>query len=337
MKRVVIIGIGAQGKKYAKMISDNLVMGMSLVGVCVRSEDTMLWCKENLPNIKVYRNEEELYKDSEAFDIVIITTPHKLHIDSALKAFKYNKAVICEKPLTTNIADSKRMIKAAGNLPFAVVFHMRAMEQYIWIKNKIDSGELGSVKRILLQSSRYFRTKTYHNSSSWRSTIAGEGGGALINQGQHLLDMWQWLFGMPSSIHASIEVAKYNDFDVEDEATLLMKYEDKTGVFIISTGEPCGNDVLEIVGTRGRITSIDKNITFTKYEDSCDYINNSKYTNGENIKHSIEKIEFNNDENPYITLFSNFIKHIEDGEELIADGRTGINAITLCEEGYKFR
>ena len=116
----------------------------------------------------------------------------------------------------------------------------------------IDNGELGDIKRVCLINSRYLRTSYYHKSGSWRSSFAGEGGGALINQGQHILDIWQWLFGMPESIYAVIPYGKYNDFMVDDEATLLMEYpQQRTATFILSTGEGSYTERLEIVGTKG--------------------------------------------------------------------------------------
>ena len=120
------------------------------------------------------------------------------------------------------------------------------------LKKLLDDGALGEIKRVQLENSRYFRTWMYHRSGSWRSSWAGEGGGALLNQGQHILDIWQWLFGMPTSIYAVIPYGKYNDFMVDDEATLLMEYpQQRTATFILSTGEGSYTERLEIVGTKG--------------------------------------------------------------------------------------
>ena len=133
-----------------------------------------------------------------------------------------------------------------------MMFHQRRYKKYMQLKKLLDDGVLGEIKRVQLENSRYFRTWMYHRSGSWRSSWAGEGGGALLNQGQHILDIWQWLFGMPTSIYAVIPYGKYNDFMVDDEATLLMEYpQQRTATFILSTGEGSYTERLEIVGTKG--------------------------------------------------------------------------------------
>lgn len=337
MIRTAIIGLGMQGKKYAHMLYSKEVNGMALIGVCVRSSKTAKWAEENLKGVKIYKSEEEMFSHSDDFDTLIVSTPHKAHYKTVMKAFEKGKDIFCEKPLSTEISQAEEMINAAGDNVFAVMFHLRAVNMYRWIKEKIDSGDLGHIERVLLESNIYFRTKHYHNSSDWRSTIAGEGGGALINQGQHLLDLWQWYFGMPEKIYADIETGKYNDFDVEDEATIFMKYPDMTGVFIISTGEPCGGNRFEIIGTKGKITLINEEIEYVKYEDSRNYINTADINTGEKLKYTIEKPHIEENADPYVIMFNNYAEHIEKGIPLIADGKSGINALKLCCEAYKYR
>ncbi len=337
MIRTVIIGLGMQGRKYARMLWNNDVSAMELTGVCVRSDASASWADAELKGVRIYRSEDEMFADSGNFDAVIVATPHKAHYDTVMRAFEKGKNVFCEKPLSTELYQAEEMIRCAGNNTFAVMFHLRAVGKYRWIKEKIDSGELGHIERVLFESSGYFRTKHYHDSSSWRSTIDGEGGGALINQGQHLLDLWQWYFGMPDSIFADIETGKYNDFDVEDEATLFMKYPDMTGVFIISTGEPRGGNRFEITGTKGRITLIDEEIEYIRYADSREYINTADVNTGEKLEYSAERFRMEDNTDPYIAMFRNFAEHIERGTPLIAEGKSGINALKLCCMAYKYR
>ncbi len=337
MIRAAIIGLGVQGRKYARMLCNKEVKGMSLAGVCIRSDNTKKWAEENLKGISIYKGEEEMFSHSDDFDTLIITTPHKAHYKTTLTAFEKGKDVFCEKPLSTDVAQAEEMIRASKGHVFAVMFHLRAVGIYKWIKSKLDSGELGEIKRAMLESNVYFRTRHYHNSSSWRSTIVGEGGGALINQGQHLLDLWQWFFGMPDSLYADIQTGKYNDFDVEDEATLFMKYPRMTGIFFISTGEPFGSNRLEIIGTKGRITLEDEKITYIRYEDSQEYINTSDVNTGEKLKYTEEAVVMKKEGDPYVTMLENYVEHIEKGVPLIAEGSSGINALKLCSQAYKYR
>ena len=272
MIKAVITGLGVQGKKYANMLINNKVKGMELKGVYARSDKTAKWASDNLKGIKIYRSEDEMFSDSASFDTLIIATPHKAHYKTTLRAFENGLNVFCEKPLSTEVSKAEEMIRASEGHVFAVMFHLRAVNMYRWIKDKLDSGELGEIRRAMFESDIYFRTSHYHNSATWRSTLEGEGGGALINQGQHLLDLWQWFFGMPEKLYADIETGKYNSFDVEDEATVFMKYPYMTGLFFISTGEPLGCNRFEIIGTRGRINLENDIITYYKHEDSQEYI-----------------------------------------------------------------
>ena len=307
MIRTVIIGLGMQGRKYARMLWNNDVSAMELTGVCVRSDASASWADAELKGVRIYRSEDEMFADSGNFDAVIVATPHKAHYDTVMRAFEKGKNVFCEKPLSTELYQAEEMIRCAGNNTFAVMFHLRAVGKYRWIKEKIDSGELGHIERVLFESSGYFRTKHYHDSSSWRSTIDGEGGGALINQGQHLLDLWQWYFGMPDSIFADIETGKYKDGDVEDEATLFMKY------------------------------LIDEEIEYIRYADSREYINTADVNTGEKLEYSAERFRMEDNTDPYIAMFRNFAEHIERGTPLIAEGKSGINALKLCCMAYKYR
>lgn len=151
-------------------------------------------------------NAEELYAHAEEFDAVLVVTPHKTHPALVMQAFAHGKHVLCDKPSANALAPALEMNRAAekSGLVFAMMFHQRRYKKYMRLKKLLDDGALGEIKRVQLENSRYFRTWMYHRSGSWRSSWAGEGGGALLNQGQHILDIWQWLFGMPTSIYAVI-------------------------------------------------------------------------------------------------------------------------------------
>ena len=130
---------------------------------------------------------------------MLVVTPHKTHPALVMQAFAHGKHVLCDKPSANALAPALKMNRAAekSGLVFAMMFHQRRYKKYMRLKKLLDDGVLGEVKRVQLENSRYFRTWMYHRSGSWRSSWAGEGGGALLNQGQHILDIWQWLFGMP--------------------------------------------------------------------------------------------------------------------------------------------
>ena len=267
--RAAVIGTGVMGRKYAQMIAEGKAGALRLTAVVCRHADAQQWAKDTLPDtVRVCPSADQLYDYAEEFDAVLVVTPHKTHPALVMQAFAHGKHVLCDKPSANALAPALEMNRAAekSGLVFAMMFHQRRYKKYMRLKKLLDDEVLGEIKRVQLENSRYFRTWMYHRSGSWRSSWAGEGGGALLNQGQHILDIWQWLFGMPESIYAVIPYGKYNDFMVDDEATLLMEYpQQRTATFILSTGEGSYTERLEIVGTKGTALLEEDTLTLHTY------------------------------------------------------------------------
>lgn len=342
--RAALIGVGAMGKKYAEMIVGGKVPDMVLTAVVARRPETREWA-EKLSGAdgvkpKIYGSAEEMYSKPDNYDAVIIVTPHKTHPEFAIKAFELGKHVMCDKPAGATIGQAADMAAAAKkcNIVYAMMFHQRRYPKYQKIKELISGGRLGRLERIMLVNSRYYRTACYHHSGSWRSSWKGEGGGALINQGAHILDIWQWLFGMPESVYADIPFGKYNDFKVDDEATIFMKYPDNlTAVFVITTGEAMWEERLEIVGSRGRILMEDDTLHISYYNtDSEEYIKNEQVNSRENLKITEEVITFEKAEEPYAEMLENFAKSVISGDasDITAPGSEGINQLMLTNSAY---
>ena len=344
--RAALIGVGNMGKKYVQMIVSGEVSNIKLTAVVIRRDELMEW-GETLVNtdgeyVKIFRSADDMFKAEDVdtlFDAVIIATPHKTHKELALKAFAKGKAVLCDKPAAADVGEALAMQKAASESGriYGMIFHQRLYPKYIRIKQMIDNGELGDIKRVCLINSRYLRTSYYHKSGSWRSSFAGEGGGALINQGQHILDMYQYLFGMPQKLFAAIPFGKYNDFIVDDEATIVMEYDNgKTGTFILSTGEACHEERLEIIGTKARILLEDDTLTIKRHRDVCEYIKNEEVNSRQNMTFAEETIQFEKASEPYAQLFENFANAVLKGDEsyLTVKGSEGINSLMLCASAY---
>jgi len=343
--RMALIGVGAMGKKYAEMITAGQVRGMSLAAVVIRRPEMQEWGR-NLVNAdgtkpKICADTETLFSSwAEEYDAVLIVTPHKTHPALAEQAFALGKHVMCDKPAGISIGQAFQMSEAAdwaGKI-YGMMFHQRLYPKYRKIKEWIDGGELGQLSRIMLENSRYFRTAHYHASGSWRSSWNGEGGGALINQGQHILDIWQWLFGMPEKLYADIPFGKYNDFKVEDEATLHMRYPNNlTAVFILTTGEAVWEERLEIVGTRGKILMEDDTLHIWRYsKDSREYMKTEPINSRENLKVQEEMLTFEKPEEPYPQMLENFVQAVQEKNEnlLTAPGKEAVNPLMLTNAAY---
>lgn len=342
--RAALIGVGVMGKKYAEMIVEGKVPNMVLTAVVARRPELKEWA-ENLSDkdgvkLKVYESADEMYSEPDNYDAVIIVTPHKTHPEFAIRAFELGKHVMCDKPAGATIGQASDMTAAAKkyNRIYAMMFHQRRYPKYQKIKEIISGGAIGKLERIMLVNSRYYRTAHYHSSGSWRSSWKGEGGGVLINQGAHILDIWQWLFGMPESLYADIPFGKYNDFKVDDESTIFMKYPDNlTAVFMITTGEAVWEERLEVVGSRGKLLLEDDTLHIWYYNtDSEEYIKNQQVNSRENLTITEEVIKFDKAEEPYVNMLQNFAEAVLTGDETIitALGEEGINQLMLTNSAY---
>ena len=337
--RCAVIGIGSMGKQYARMLGEGEIEGLTLSAVCCRSEANAAWAKSNLPSdIAICRSEDELYKNPQSFDAVIIVTPHKCHPETAIRALKADKHVMCDKPAGVTVKDALAINEEAARSKgiYAMMCHQRSFAQYIKIKQLLSDRAIGDITRILMEDSGYFRTGFYHKSSDWRSSWNGEGGGALINQGYHLLDMWQYLFGLPDCVYAEIPFGKYNDFSVDDEATIIMNYPRKvTGAFIISTGEGTPVQRLEISGTRGSILLESGCLTLTEFDcDTREYAQTATVTSRQSLHESIQKFTFAESANAYRTMLTNFANAVLCGEELICRGEDSAKTLSIINGAY---
>lgn len=337
--RCAIIGIGAMGRRYASMLNDGGIDGLRLTAVCCRSEASKNWAREHLSReVLLCGSEDELYERRDDFDAVLVVTPHKLHPAMTMRALTAGKHVLCDKPAGVTAADAAAMAACArreGRV-YALMCHQRAYEKHRKLKELLQGGEIGQITRVNLVNSRFFRTAFYHRSGGWRSSWGGEGGGALINQGYHLLDLWQWLFGLPDALYADIPFGKYNDFAVDDEATLVMDYPGKmTGTFILSTGEGSRTERLEIVGTRGCILLEGDALTLKRFSaDTREYAATARVTDRRGLNETEERFSFGGEERAYETMLQNFAAAIRGETELIAPGGDGVDTLMLINAAY---
>lgn len=333
MVRVGIIGIGNMGSSHAKNIVAGKVPGMQLVSVCDIDPERIKWAKENLKGeIKYFDNSEEFYKNSDLIDLVVIATPHYFHSPLAIEGFKHNLNVLTEKPAGVYTKQVRLMNEAAekSDKKFFIMYNQRTNCVYRKLRDLVKSGEVGDLKRMVWIITNWYRPQCYHNSSSWRSTWEGEGGGVLLNQDPHQLDLWQWIVGMPKRIRAFASFGKYYDIEVEDDVTAYAEYENgMTATFITSTGEAPGTNRLEISGTKGKVVVEDDKITFYRNRvDEREFNKTNKKpfgipevwkcdvpTDGENLQH--------------IGIFRNIVDVLENGAEPIAVGTEGINGLTI--------
>ncbi|MDO9463925.1 MAG: Gfo/Idh/MocA family oxidoreductase [bacterium] len=283
-------------------------------------------------NCRVFNDHKELLK-GKVSDAVMIVTPHYFHTTTGIDALNAGHHVLVEKPISVHKADCERLIaahKKNNKLVFAAMFNMRTDPHYKKIKQLIDSGELGALIRVTWIITNWFRTNAYFASGSWRATWKGEGGGVLLNQCPHQLDLFQWLCGMPKKVHGFCGIGKRHNIEVEDEVTAYMEYKNgATGVFITSTGEAPGTNRLEIAGECGKVVLEGDVLTFTRNEVPANkFIKTSKQIFATPDVWNIT-IPVNGNGGQHAEILQNFVNAILKGEKLIAPAEEGIHSVEL--------
>ncbi|OCA83167.1 oxidoreductase [Bacillus sp. FJAT-27225] len=336
--KVGVIGIGNMGSIYVKMLDKGQIQGAELAAVCSRNEKRIEWVKANTSkDVKIFKDEDSFIEDS-GIDAVLIVTPHYSHPDLAKKAFAKGLHVLVEKPagvFTKNVLEMNDAAKASGKV-FAIMYNQRANPLYQKIRELVHSGELGEIKRTNWIITDSYRPQSYYDSGTWRATWKGEGGGVLLNQVLHQLDIWQWTTGlMPKAIRAVCGEGKYHDIEVEDDVTAFVEYENgATGVIIASTGEAPGTNRYEIVGDRGKIVAENEELVFYKLAQSERAFNASFKGGFGTPEYEKITIPVESENGNHAFIIQNWIDAIAKGTPLLSPGEEGLLALEITNAIY---
>ena len=330
--RIGVIGLGNMGTSHAHKIYDGKVSRMKLGAICDIAENRRAYAKENFPDVEVFDDAEAMMK-SGLVDAIVISVPHYDHPQLAIKGFENGLHVLVEKPAGVHTKQVLEMNAAAAKSDkvFGIMYNQRTNPVYKQLRNMIQRGDLGKIKRAAWIITDWYRPQIYHDSCTWRSTWKTEGGGALINQNPHQLDLWQWLFGMPDRIMSHVSFGKYYDIEVEDDVTAFREYENgMTGVYITSTGEAPGVNRLEISCDMGFIEVTKDKISFKRNVESEREFNEKNRTVIFGKPECWDCVIPAEGENPqHLGIFRNFTAAILDGTPLLAPGEEGVNGLTI--------
>lgn len=334
--KVGIIGIGNIGSAHASCIMKGEISNLELVAVCDINSERLGAFAVNYPGIEVFSDYNALIA-SKAVDAVIIAVPHPLHAEIAIAAFENGLNVLLEKPADISVSKVLKLNKAAkeSGKVFCIMFNQRTNPLYRKTRKIVAGGLLGEFKRTIWIITNWYRTQHYYDSGDWRATWSGEGGGVLINQAPHNLDLWQWICGMPESVSAHCDIAKYHNIEVEDVATVLTRYKNgATGVFITSTGEFPGTNRLEISGTLGKLVLENEILKWWKLKEDERKVCFSSEKGCEKIDYDYFEFTADTPESGHKGILQNFTNAVLFGEELISPGKEGINELTLSNAAY---
>ena len=326
-----IIGYGNMGRGHTNNIMAGKTPNTELCAMCDTDPERRQVFAEKYPDIPVFATAEELM-DSGLCEAILIAVPHYDHVPLAIMGFEKGLHVLVEKPAgvyTKQVREMNEVAKKSGKV-FGLMFNQRTKPCYQKLREMIKRGDLGHIKRITWIITDWYRCQAYHESSEWRSNWRGEGGGALINQNPHQLDLWQWLFGMPDKIYARASFGKYRDIEVEDEVVALFEYDNGTiGQYITSTTEAPGTNRLEISADMGKIVIENNKMLFSR--------NIMPEPEHNKIAKDFEKpecwdcqvpMDFGSGEQ-HSGIIKNFADAVMNGTELLAKGEEGIFGLTI--------
>lgn len=326
--RFGIVGVGGMGAGHCRMVPQ--IEEAELTAVCDVDPKTLdkITTQYSVPGFATH---QELL-DSGLVDAIIIATPHYFHPPIAEDAFARGIHVLSEKPLgvTVGAVDSMIAVAKESGLKFGVMYQMRAEPQNQAAKRIIESGQLGNIYRTNLVMG-WYRSQAYYNSGGWRATWSGEGGGVLINQAPHHLDLFSWLAGLPATITGNTRT-RLHDIEVEDEAFAFLEYANGAhGYLYASTTETPQENRLEICGDKGKLTLSNGKLTLHTLP-----IPLREFTQNSTEMWSAPKAGEVPVELPpapqhkeHSAITQNFARAILFGEPLIAPGEDGLNAVEL--------
>ncbi|MEK5237144.1 Gfo/Idh/MocA family oxidoreductase [Paenibacillus sp. FSL L8-0470] len=336
--RYGIIGVGNMGRAHALDLIHQ-VKGAELAAVCDTSPERLEWAAEHLPDTVLRFSTPAQLFASKSIDAILISTPHYDHPPLAIEALKHGYHVLIEKPAGVYTKAVQEMNEAAvqSDRKFGIMYNQRTNPLYQKLRELIQSGELGEIRRTNWIITDWYRSQSYYNSGGWRATWAGEGGGVLLNQDPHQLDLWQWTTGMmPKRVRAFCQFGKYRNIEVEDDVTAYVEYENgATGLFITTTGEAPGTNRFEINGDNGKIVVENGKLTFWRLRIPEPKFN-AEFAEGfgrpECWKCEIPVPEGGGEQHKGI--LRNFTNAILHDEPLLAPGEEGIHGLTLSNAMY---
>ena len=333
--RVGIIGLGNQGTHYmAGLFNPGKIPNGVITALCDNNPAKIEAMKERTvgQDVAYFDNYVDML-DSGLCDMVMVVVPHYFHPEMVMACLERGIHVICDKPAgvyTKQVKEMNECAKKSGAL-FAMMFNQRTNCVYRKMREIVQAGGIGELQRVTWIITDWYRTQQYYDSGSWRATWEGEGGGVLINQCPHQIDLVQWVVGeMPVAINGFCQYGKWHDIEVEDEVTAFFRYKNgATGVSITTTGEAPGTNRFEISGTKGKLLVEGNKLMYWHNENDSQEWARSADTGFVPPKCTITEVETDGENPQHMGIINNFIAAIRGEEPLFVDGTEGINGVEM--------
>ncbi len=328
-----IIGIGNMGSNYATKVVNGECPDFELVAVADTNPARIKWAEENLKgSLSLFHTAEELL-DSGLIDACMVETPHYDHPRYAIECMKRGIHVMIDKPAgvyTKQVREMNECAKAHPEVVFGVMFNQRTNCVYKKMRELIQSGKYGNIRRTNWIITDWYRPQVYYDSGSWRATWAGEGGGVLLNQSPHQLDLWQWICGMPKKVYANMKFGQWHDIEVEDDVTCFVEYENgATGTFITTTGDACGSNRFEVQMDKAKLLVEHNKLHVWEFEMTEQEFSKTNTSPFGYPKTQEVEVELDGSNPQHVGVINAWGKAILEGAPMVADGAEGINGLML--------
>ena len=329
-----LIGFGNMGTGHTENIMGGKCPEVELVAICDINPARIDYCKSQYPdaNFAYFTDAIEML-DSGLIDSCLVAVPHYDHTKYSIECMKRGIHVMCEKPAGVYTKQVREMIAESEKHPevvFGMMFNQRTNPVYRKMHELVHSGKYGEIRRTNWLITNWFRSQAYYNSSDWRATWAGEGGGVLLNQCPHQLDLWQWICGMPVKVLSKIKYGKWHDIEGDDDVTTYVEYANgATGTFITTTGDGMGTNRFEIQMDKAKLVVEDDKLSVYEFEMSVDEFNKTNTNVFGNIKTTKVDVELEGENSQHSGVLNAWAGKILHGTPLIAEGAEGINGLTL--------
>lgn len=330
--RLGIIGFGNMGTTHAKNVSSDNCPDIVLAAVADIKEARLKAAKETYQDIACFNSAEEMF-DSGLIDACIVAVPHYDHTSLAIMAMKKGIHVMVEKPAgvyTKQVEEMNAVAKEHPEIVFGMMFNQRTNCLYRKMRELIKSGEYGEIRRTSWIITNWYRPQAYYDSGEWRATWVGEGGGVLLNQCPHQLDLWQWICGMPVKVHAKLKYGKWHNIEVEDDVTAYVEYANgATGTFITTTGDGLGTNRFEVQMDKAKLVVEDGKLRVWEFEMTEQEFSRTNQRPFAAIPVKEIEIETDGKHEAHTGVMNAFANKILGKGELVAGGEEGINGLTL--------
>lgn len=332
-----IVGVGNMGSSHIRNWLAGKMPEIDIVAVCDIKQDRLDWAKEQCADFALFDNATVLF-NSGLVDSVLIATPHYQHPPLVIEGLAAGLHVMSEKPAGVYTKQVREMneFAAKSDKTFGLMYNQRTNPVYIKMKEIVESGEYGEIRRVNWIITDWFRTQFYYNSGGWRATWSGEGGGVLLNQCPHQLDLWQWICGMPAKLRAVCREGKWHDIEVEDDVIIYVEYPNgASGTFITTTGDCPGTNRFEITLDRAKLVCENGSELklYVLKSNTSDFIVSASDGFAKNEGEWVE-VKTEGENSQHAGVCNAFAAHILRGEPLVAGGEEGIRGLTISNAAF---